>query len=261
MQDKQFLYFDTETTDTQAKDLIQLAFVTDDPNIKSNIFFKPKIEISFGAMAVHHITPEMLKDKHYFENTPLPDENIHPDFKGADLKGYLEFLADRYIWVAHNAEFDLEVMSKKGIEIPKYICTLKVARNALTEGNRDLESYRLQFLRYYLGLYKNEDKDHITAHDALSDVYFLRDLFHYLLDNTKLSAEQMMVISKQPQIIRELRFGKYAGKTLQEIARMDREYLIWISENMTDKEDLVWNVNRVLDMDVTSNSDGNLTWI
>jgi DNA polymerase III epsilon subunit-like protein len=212
-------------------------------------------------MAVHHITPEMLKDKHYFENTPLPEENIHPDFKGDDLKEYLEFLADRYIWVAHNAEFDLEVMSKKGIEIPNYICTLKVARNALTEGNRDLESYRLQFLRYYLGLYKNEDKNHITAHDALSDVYFLRDLFHYLLENTKLSAEQMMVISKQPQIIRELRFGKYAGKTLQEIARMDREYLIWISENMTDKEDLVWNVNRVLDMDVTSNSDGNLTWI
>lgn len=261
MQDKQFLYFDTETTDTQAKDLIQLAFVTDDPNIKMNIFVKPKIEISYGAMAVHHITPEMLKDKHYFENTPLPKENIHPDYKGDDLVEYLEFLAERYIWVAHNVEFDLEVLKKKGIEIPKYICTLKVARNALTEGNRDLESYRLQYLRYYLGLYKEEDKDHITAHDALSDVYFLRDLFHYLLENTKLTPEQMMVISKQPQIIRELRFGKYAGKTLQEIARMDKEYLIWIVENMTDKEDLVWNAKRVLDMDVTSNPDGNLTWI
>jgi exodeoxyribonuclease X len=261
MQKDKFLYFDTETTDVQAKDLIQLAFVTDDPNIQSNIFFKPKIDISFGAMAVHHITPEMLKDARYFENTPLPKENIHPDFKGDDLVQYLKFLAEKYIWVAHNAEFDLEVMSKKGIEIPKYICTLKVARNAITEGNRDLESYSLQYLRYYLGLYKNEDQDHITAHDALSDVYFERDLFHYLLENTKLSPEQMMVISKQPQIIRELRFGKYSGKTLQEIARSDREYLIWLAENMTNKEDLVWNVNRVLDMDVTSTPDGNLTWI
>lgn len=261
MKDKQFLYFDTETTDTQAKDLIQLAFVTDDPNIKMNIFVKPKIKISYGAMAVHHITPEMLEDKHYFENTPLPKENIHPDYKGDDLVEYLEFLAERYIWVAHNVEFDLEVLKKKGLEIPKYICTLKVARNALTEGIRDLESYSLQYLRYYLGLYKKEDKEHVTAHDALSDVYFLRDLFHYLLENTKLSPEQMMVISKQPQIIRELRFGKYGGKTLQEIARIDREYLIWIVENMTDKEDLVWNAKRVLDMDVTSNPDGNLTWI
>jgi DNA polymerase III epsilon subunit-like protein len=73
------------------------------------------------------------------------------------------------------------------------ICTLKVSRNALTtpEG-RDLESYRLQFLRYYLGLYKNEDKDHIQAHDALSDVYFLRDLYKYLEHNSKLSIENML---------------------------------------------------------------------
>lgn len=260
MQNDKFLYFDTETTDVQAKDLIQLAFLTDDPNVKLNIFFKPKIDISYGAMAVHHITPEMLKDKHYFDNTPLPKENIDPEFKGDTLTAYLKFLAEKYIWVAHNAEFDLEVLGKKGVEIPKYICTLKVARNALTEGNSDLESYRLQYLRYYLGLYKNEDKEHITAHDALSDVYFLRDLFHYLQENTKLTTEQMMIISKQPQIIREVRFGKYAGKSLEEIARIDREYLIWIVENMTDKDDLVWNAERVLNMDVTSNSEGNLTW-
>jgi DNA polymerase III epsilon subunit-like protein len=211
-------------------------------------------------MAVHHITPEMVKDKKYFEETPLPKENIDPEYKGDNLIEYLQFLAQKYIWVAHNTEFDLEVLNKKGIEIPKYICTLKVARNALTEGNRDLESYRLQYLRYYLGLYKNEDHNHITAHDALSDVYFLRDLFHYLLENTKLSPEQMMVITKQPQIIREIRFGKYAGKTLEEIARIDREYLIWIAENMEEKNDLAWNAKRVLDMDLTSNSQGNLTW-
>jgi DNA polymerase III epsilon subunit-like protein len=260
MQNNNFLYFDTETTDTQAKDLIQLAFITDDPKIYSNIFVKPKQEISFGAMAVHNITPEMLKNKQYFENTPLPENNLDPEFKGDTLIDYLKFLANKYIWVAHNVEFDLEVLNKKGIEIPKNICTLKVSRNALTEGNRDLESYRLQYLRYYLGLYKNENQEHITAHDALSDVYFLRDLFHYLQENTKLSTEQMLIITKQPQIIREIRFGKYAGKTLEEIARLDREYLIWVIENMTDKKDLVWNAERVLNMDVTSNSEGNLTW-
>lgn len=260
MQDKKFLYFDTETTDTQVKDLLQLAFITDNPDVKLNLYFKPKQKISYGAMAVHHITPEMVKDKKYFEETPLPKGNIDPEYEGNNLIEYLKFLAQKYIWVAHNVEFDLEVLSKKGIEIPKYICTLKVARNALTEGNRDLESYRLQYLRYYLGLYKNENNDHITAHDALSDVYFLRDLFHYFLENTKLSPEQMMVITKQPQIIREIRFGKYAGKTLEEIARIDREYLIWIAENMEEKKDLAWNAKRVLDMDVTSNSQGNLTW-
>jgi DNA polymerase III epsilon subunit-like protein len=212
-------------------------------------------------MSIHNITPEMLEDKHYFENTPLPSEGIDPEYKGKDLIEYLKFLAQKYIWVAHNSEFDVEVMNKKGLEIPNIICTLKVSRNALTEGNRDLESYRLQFLRYYLGLYKTENQEHITAHDALSDVYFLRDLFHYLLENTKLTPQQMLLITKQPQIIREIRFGKYAGKTLEEIAQLDQEYLIWLRENMTDKEDLIWNIDRVLSMDVRSNSSGNLTWI
>ncbi len=258
---KPFLYFDTETTDVQAKDLVQLAFVTDDPNIQMNIFVKPKIKMSFGAMSIHNITPEMLENEHYFENTPLPKENIDPEYTGDDLIDYLKFLAQKYIWIAHNVEFDLEVMKKKGIEIPNNICTLKVSRNALTEGNRDLESYRLQFLRYYLGLYKTEDQSHTTAHDALSDVYFLRDLFQYLLNNTKLSAEQMILISKQPQIIRELRFGKYAGKTLEEIVGMDRDYLHWLADNMEDKQDLVWNIERVLSMDVRTNSSGNLTFV
>ena len=260
MQNK-FLYFDTETTDIQSKDLMQLAFLTDNPKIQMNIFIKPKQKISFGAMSIHHITPEMIKDKRYFENTPLPTENIDPEFKGDNLVDYLKFLAKKYIWIAHNIAFDAEVLEKKGIQIPNGICTLKVARSALTEGNRDLESYRLQFLRYYLGLYKTENRDHIKAHDALSDVYFLKDLFNYLLDNTKLSPEQMMIISKQPQIIREIRFGKYAGRSLEEIAQLDREYLIWLAENMTDNEDLKWNAKRVLDMDTPSNASGNLTWI
>ncbi len=258
---KKFLYYDTETTDIQSKDLMQLAFLTDDPKIQMNIFIKPKQKISFGAMSIHHITPEMVVDKQYFENTPLPTENIDPEYKGDDLIDYLKFLAKKYIWIAHNSAFDNEVMIKQGIEIPNSICTLKVARNALTEGNADLESYRLQFLRYYLGLYKTEDKDHTTEHDALSDVYFLKDLFNYLLENTKLSAEQMILVSKQPQVMRTIRFGKYAGKSLEEIVQIDREYLIWVSEKMMDNDDLRWNAKRVLDMGTHSTSSGNLTWI
>jgi len=96
MQDK-FLYFDTETTDTQAKDLLQLAFLTDNPDIKLNLYFKPKQEISFGAMAVHNITPEMIKDKKYFEDTPFPKENIDPEFTGDDLIEYLKLISKIYM--------------------------------------------------------------------------------------------------------------------------------------------------------------------
>lgn len=248
MTNKNLLYVDTETTDIQSKDLIQLAFLTDDPNIFMNMYFKPIQEISFEAMAVHNITPEDLEEYDTFEDSKLPEEGIDPEYKGSSLKEYLQFLGDKYVWVAHNAEFDVEVLNKKGINIPHTICTLKVARNSLVKSDgRDLDSYKLQYLRYYLGLYKTEDREHIQAHDALSDVYFLRDLFYYIRDNTKLNVELMQTITKQPQIIREVRFGKYAGKTLEEIERVDREYLEWLGNNMSDNPDLVWNIRQALD--------------
>ena len=248
MSKNKVLYFDTETTDTQCKDILQLAILTDNPDIWLNMYFKPIQEISFGAMAVHNITPEDVQECDTFEDAKLPKQGLDPEFKGFSLKEYLEYLAKEYIWVAHNVDFDVEVMQKKGIVIPNTICTLKVARNALTtpEG-RDLESYRLQFLRYYLGLYKNEDKGHVKAHDALSDVYFLRDLYKYLENNTKLSIENMILISKQPQVMREMTFGKYMGKTFEEIERTDREYLEWLVESMADKPDLQWNAKLALD--------------
>lgn len=247
---KPFLYFDTETTDIQIKDLIQLAFVTDS-DVKFNMYFKPKQTISFAAMAIHHITPEFLEDKPYLEKAKLPLENIDPDFIGESLEDYLNFLAQKYIWVAHNADFDLEVMDRKGIKIPESICTLKLARNMLYLEDHDLESYSLQFLRYYLGLYKKENIDHNTAHDALSDVYFLRDLFHYIQEHSTLSTENMILISKEPQFMRQMTFGKYAGKTLEDIARSDKEYLEWVAETMSDKPDLQWNAKRVLDNNLT----------
>ena len=248
MSKEKLIFFDTETTDTQSKDLMQLAIITENPNIWLNMFFKPLQEISFGAMAVHNITPEDVKDLNTFENAKLPTEGIDPEFKDSTLVEYLNFLAKKYVWVAHNSDFDVEVMQKKGIEIPNVICTLKVARNALTtEEGRDLESYKLQYLRYYLGLYKTEDKEHVKAHDALSDVYFLRDLYKYLESNTKLSIENMMLITKQPQVMREMSFGKYMGRTFEEIERVDREYLEWLVESMGDKPDLQWNAKQALD--------------
>jgi len=248
MHKKEILYIDTETTDVQSKDLIQVAFITDNPDIWMNVFVKPRQEISFGAMAVHNITPEDVQKYEFFEDTKVPKEGLDPEFKSDSLKEYLSFLSKKYIWVAHNVDFDVEVLNKKGIEVEDTICTLKVARNALTTPDgHDLESYKLQYLRYYLGLYKKEDKNHITAHNALSDVYFLKDLFIYLKENTKLNIENMQLITKQPQIMREMSFGKYMGKTFEEIERTDREYLEWLVDSMADKPDLQWNAQRALD--------------
>ena len=244
--EQKFLFFDTETTDVQSKDIIQLAFLTSDGK-EFNEYFKPEQDISFGAMAVHHITPEFLEDKPMFKERMVQDTTSMTLFSEITLKEHLNNLGKEYIWVAHNVEFDMEVLKKKGIEIPRYICTLKVARNMLEDENkRDLESYSLQYLRYYLGLYKKEKDTEILPHDAMGDVIVLKNLFDYLQHNSVLTAENMMTISKEPQYIRTLTFGKYAGYNLEDVVKTDREYLEWLMENAQDKKDLLYNIDRVL---------------
>ncbi len=235
-----FLYFDSETTDLFEKEIIQLAFLTDDGE-EFNMYFKPKGEISFSAMAVHNITPEVVEDKPEFEQAK---------YKGIELKEYLSNLTEKYIWVAHNAEFDIEVLEKVGVKIPQFICTFKIARDLLSVDQKDeydLQSYSLQFLRYYLGLYKNENTKNNIAHDALSDVYFLRDLFEYFQKNFDLTTEKMLNITKAPLIIRNLHYGKHAGKSIREIQAEDPGYLQWIIDTWDDKPDVVWNIKRILE--------------
>ncbi len=238
--EEKFLIFDTETTNLAEKELIQMAFLTTDGK-EFNMYFKPKGEISCGAMAIHNITPEMLEDKPTFEDA---------EYEGEKVKDYLEKLTKDYVWVAHNAEFDREVLKQKGIEIPQIICTFKIARELLSKDQKDeydLEGYSLQFLRYYLGLYRDENTKNNVAHDALSDVYFLRDLFNYFQKNFDLTTEKMLNITKAPLIMRNLHHGKHAGKSIKEIQQEDPSYLQWIIETWDDKPDVVWNIKRVTD--------------
>ena len=245
---EKILYFDTETTDIQTKDIVQLAVIKND-GVTLNMFFNPIQKVSFSAMSIHHLTPEFLNKFKPFENAKLPNDFKDEEYDGNDLKEYLEYLSKEYIWVAHNAEFDAEVLEKKGISISKKICTFKLARNMFEQEGMDLESYSLQYLRYYLGLYKKENEEGaIIAHDAMGDVHVLKNLFEYLKSNSSLSTENMMIISKEPQFIRTINFGKYTGYSLEDLVKIDREYLEWLLENASDKKDLVYNVERVLSL-------------
>jgi exodeoxyribonuclease X len=64
------IYFDTETTDSgPGGRLCQIAFKTED-GLTVNKRFDPGMPISIDALAVHHITNEMVQDK--------------PSFRGSD---------------------------------------------------------------------------------------------------------------------------------------------------------------------------------
>ena len=70
-----FIHLDTETTGTGTDDrLCQLAFKTGQGTVVNELF-NPKRPIAIEAMAVHHITNEMVKDKPAFKDRgaePIP---------------------------------------------------------------------------------------------------------------------------------------------------------------------------------------------
>ena len=215
------IFIDTETTGAKPEDrLIQVAYRTTD-SVDVNELFSTILPIEVGAMAVHHITEAMIEGK--------------PLFKGSEVEKDLQQRFEKsQVFVAHNAPFDVAMIEKEGLKVGPVIDTLKVARHLDPQGS--IESYALQYLRYLLGI----DVE-ATAHDAWGDILVLEQLFYRMLkkmvqeqDMTQDEAiEKMIEISAQPTLFRTIRFGKYRGQKLQDIAEKDPGYLKWL---LTQKE-------------------------
>lgn len=208
------ILLDTETTgmDPGAR-LVELAYKNIRTGETVNEFFKPPVPISFGAMATHHITPEMVAEKPSFEESPVR-QNLE------------EILRDN-ILVAHNAPYDMFILRNEGITTGRYIDTLRLARHLVKS-----ESYAIQYLRYSLGLDVSG-----SAHSAIGDVNVLEGLFVRL--RSEISSKfgllgeddgiaRMMELSKTPVVLETITFGKYRGKSFSEIATSDRGYLDWL---------------------------------
>ncbi|PIZ87312.1 hypothetical protein COX93_01415 [Candidatus Nomurabacteria bacterium CG_4_10_14_0_2_um_filter_30_12] len=224
------IFFDTETTGVNNTDfLCQLAYKINDKTFCE--LYKPEIKIPPEASAVHHITNKMVEDKTSFKK--------NPNFK--DIKNLFE--DKNSILVAHNAKFDLAIIKKEGIIPKNVICTLRVAR-ALDKENK-IPQHKLQFLRYFLDI----DID-ATAHDALGDVLVLEKLFERLFDKIKKENnfsdkevyKKMIEISSKPSLMYSFSFGKYTGKTIEDVSKIDRGYLEWFlkTKESEDSEDEDW---------------------
>lgn len=229
------LFFDTETTGKDPDDrLVQICYSVPSINTIINSLFRPPVPIKFEAMATHHITQAQADAEIPFADSPF--------YKN------LERLAIDYVFVAHNAKFDVQVLKNEGITVTKYIDTLKVAQNLFP----DESMYKLQYLRYKFGLKVPEDA---RAHDAEGDVLVLEALFEFLYK--KLSAEydvtvaetiyaKMLEISSQPTLLRRMPFGKYKTKTFEELCKEDKKYLDWLSGQKQLSEDLRFTLNHWL---------------
>lgn len=212
------LFLDTETTGAMPGEdrLVSLAYKTKGKRVHE--LFKPEKPISLDAMAVHHITPEMVEDK--------------PAFQQSTTKQELEQLLSNHILVAHNAMFDIAMLEAEGLTVPQFICTLKLARAMDPEG--EIPRHRLQYLRYYWKLPVGSGEEAV-AHSADGDVLVLEALYNYIeqqmrkeyADEAQLQ-EAMLDISIRPSLVHRFRFGKYRDMKLADVVQKDPGYLEWL---------------------------------
>lgn len=235
------IFFDTETTGNQPSDrLCQLGIKergVAEPIL--NELYKPPIPISFESMAVHHITEKMVVDKSAFIDS-TDYARTKELFESADT-----------ISVAHNVAFDIGMLAPEGIAVAKPICTMKVARALDTS---DLfPSYRLQYLRYRLGI----EIEGVNAHDAWGDVVVLEAFFERLLSkmivaegSEEAAIAKMLDVTANPSLLRVINFGKHAGKKIADVAKEDAGYLRWLLKekqtNPAGEEDWIYSLQYYL---------------
>ena len=174
---EKLLFLDCETTGLYDDDrLCQVAYcaITEDqPATIEHSLFKPEVPMRHDASAVNHITDKMLVEQEVF--------------KGSDYAEKLQILLnDDFILVAHNAAFDIKMLEREGIEVPRHICTMKLSKKMA-----ETKKHQMQYLRYFHEL---EVDNSAVAHSAEGDVMVLTALFeHY---NKLMSVDEMVGISE-----------------------------------------------------------------
>ena len=242
-----YIILDTETTGTNEEDrIIQLGYmVLGAKEVEvHNEFCTTDIPIKYGAMEVHGITPDLIANKPICTQTQA-------------YKRLEELNTPQNYLIIHNAPFDITMLEKEGFETQmKVIDTLRVAKHVMPEE----EAHRLQYFRYKMELYKEEQKEadalgiEVKAHDAIGDVLVLK-LFLSKLKNivqekfpNENPVEKMVDLTNTPILVTAFRFGKYKGKTLAEVAKEDAGYLRWMLKNMDNlDDDLHYSINYYLE--------------
>ena len=147
------------------------------------------------------------------------------------------------------------MLKKEGFENNyTLIDTLRCAKHLLSEQS----SHALQYLRYSLGLYKNEAVEAnklgvtVKAHDAIGDVLVMKLLLSNLVERTKEqygAVEIMSTLAKltiTPVLLSIFKFGKYKDRSIEDIAREDLKYIEWMRKNLELDEDLRYTLDYYL---------------
>ncbi len=235
------IILDTETTGNKEEDRIcQLSYLVLNKNLEieeiHNELVKPPVDIKFEAMAVHHITPEMVEDKPKIKFTHA-------------FKRLKELNSPENLIVIHNAKFDLDMLKKEDFNpFFKLIDTFRILKHILPEGK-----FSLQYNRYALGLYKKEKNIcekyniQINAHDALGDVIVLYLLFKYIIENMDKKIDELIDLTQKPVLYDKFYQGKYKFEKIKDILIKDPDYIEYML-SLTDLDaDVKYSIEKHLE--------------
>lgn len=235
------IFLDLETTGLESYDKICSIGIIGVSNDETTVIYELLNEgkkISSKASSINHITNEMIKGK--------------PPFKESRALSFLqEHNNQKSTIIAHNVNFDINMLQASGfVWMGRVIDTLRATKHLIPE----CEYFSLQFLRYELKLYKDENNEAqkcslgemtFVPHNAISDALHVKLLYEYLIEMRE--HEELIELSLKHVLLEKLDFGKYSGRYIEEISMNDRGYLEWILSNVVDlDEDLRFSIERYL---------------
>ncbi len=244
--DKDLVFFDVEATGLNVlKDrILQIALIKYTKKLGEPVekmyLINPGVPISDEAIAVHGITPEMLKNKPLFSQ--VGKEIL--DFIGdADLAGYnsdrfdIPMLMEEF----HRVGLHFSIEKRRLIDVQKIFYkmeprTLKAAykyycKSDLMDAHDAMNDVKatIAVLKGQLSMYENTDYTdaggNVVAKPVKNDMSALADFTN---NEAILDVTQRLKYNTKGEVV--FNFGKYIGQPVKEVFIIERNYYNWIME-------------------------------
>jgi exodeoxyribonuclease X len=161
--------------------------------------------IGYGAMAVHHIIEADLIGKPSYKTFQMPVDTAYV--------------------IAHNVQYDLDVLKHCDIDVSKYkpICTLALARMVFPAA----PAHTVGALSYMLSADQGQTRELLKeAHNAKADILLTADILKHLVHSLGVrSMEELYQASEKARIPTHLNFGKHKGLAIGDVPA---SYVSWL---------------------------------
>jgi len=242
--DKPIVFFDIESTGLNViKDrIVQIALIKYSPGKNEpeelELLINPGIPISPEAMAVHKITPDMLKNKPTFQQV---GQQIYDFIGDADLGGYNSDRFDIPMLLEELARMgiDLDPDKRKSIDVQKifykmeprtlkaalkFYCQkdLEGAHDALADVRATVDVLKGQILKY-------QDVDYVDGDGFTTPAPIKNNMgaiSEFTNDNRFVDVTMRMKYDPAGEIV--FNFGKHIGQKVRDVLKRDPQYAQWL---------------------------------